>query len=111
MSAISIAVSAITTPVVEIVYVVVVERIANAVVVEGVVLLIKVVEIVVIEISILPFGHVPKTTIGREMRIIRIVIGMVSAKSRLVVDAAAAYIRTVGEIAAIGYAGAIKTSI
>ena len=67
MRSISIAVATITAPVIEVVDVVVIERIAYAVVVEIVVGLIPIMEIVVVEISILPIGHVTKSTVSGEV--------------------------------------------
>ncbi len=73
-------------------------------------------KVVVAEISVFPFRHVPKTAIGREMCSTTpiwviagwIVIGMVAAKSWLIGDATTADIRTVGEITSICDTGAAE---
>lgn len=82
-------------------------------------MLAPVVEIVIAEISVFPFGHIPKTTIGGEVRAAAapvwviaawIVVRVVAAKARLVVDATTAYIGAVGEIAAVGNTGTAEVT-
>ena len=67
MRAPTVTVAAIAAPVIEIIDVVVIEIIAYGIVVESVIGLIPVFEIVVVEVAVLPLGHISKPAVGREM--------------------------------------------
>jgi hypothetical protein len=90
----------VATPVIEVVYVVIVERVADAVVVEGVIGFIPIVKIIVVEISVFEMGQIAESAV--------IVIAAAPVRMIAAVKSAAAEISSIGEITSVTEVATVK---